>query len=41
MPIDAAGEPDWVYMENFMKQIEQKATKKLDLLKVNEASFAG
>ena len=41
MPVDAAGEPDWVYMENFMKQIEQKATKKLDLLKVNEASFAG
>lgn len=41
LPVDNNGEPDWVYMENFMKSIEQKATKKLDLLKVNEASFAG
>ena len=41
LPVDNNGELDWVYMEDYMKQIEQKATKKLDLLKVNEASFAG
>ena len=41
LPVDNNGEPDWVYMENFMKQIELKAKQKLDLLKVNEASFAG
>lgn len=40
LPVDDNGEPDWVYMENFMKQIELKAKQKLDLLKVNEASFA-
>lgn len=40
LPATDDGEPDWVYMENFMKQIELKAAKKLDLLKVNEASFA-
>lgn len=41
LPVDDNGEPDWVYMENFMKQIELIAKQKLDLLKVNEASFAG
>lgn len=41
IPVDDNGEPDWVYMENFMKQIELIAKQKLDLLKVNEASFAG
>lgn len=41
LPVNANGEPDWVYMEEYMKQIELKAKQKLDLLKVNEASFAG
>lgn len=31
LPVDDNGEPDWVYMEDYMKQIEQKATKKLEL----------
>lgn len=31
LPVDDNGEPDWVYMEAYMKQIEQKAAKKLEL----------
>lgn len=31
LPVDDNGEPDWVYMEDYMKQIEQKAAKKLEL----------
>lgn len=34
LPVDDNGEPDWVYMEDYMKQIEQKAAKKLELLQV-------
>lgn len=31
LPVDDNGEPDWVSMEDYMKQIEQKAAKKLEL----------
>lgn len=34
LPVDNNEEPDWVYMEDYMKQIEQKAAKKLELLQV-------
>ena len=34
LPITSTGEPDWAYMEQYMKQIEQTATKKLELLQV-------
>lgn len=34
LPATSDGQPDWGYMENYMKQIEQKAAKKLELLQV-------
>lgn len=34
LPVNNNEEPDWLYMENFMKSIEQKSKQKLDLLQV-------
>ncbi|MBD9219705.1 MAG: hypothetical protein EGQ35_05220 [Clostridiales bacterium] len=32
LPIDDAGTPDWTYMEEYMKSIEEKAQKRIDVL---------
>lgn len=32
LPIEATGNPDWVYMENYIKLIEKKAQKRINIL---------
>ena len=32
LPIDSNGEPDWQYMEEYMKNIESKVKRKIDML---------
>ncbi|MBQ0141933.1 MAG: restriction endonuclease subunit S [Prevotellaceae bacterium] len=32
LPVDSNGEPDWKYMENYMKTIEDKVCKSLSML---------
>lgn len=32
LPVDNAGIPDWAYMEKYMKSIEEKAQKRIDVL---------
>ena len=37
LPVDSTGQPDWDYMEAFMKQINQQAQAKLDTLEKGKA----